>query len=259
MSGQHSSYEQIAVERRRTTEYREGYDEARCAFLIGQSVRERRLELGLSQSEVARRAGMTQPALPRLETGCSVPTIPVLDRTAAALAAELSLTITPHAAWACEFMRSLAGDHRPPRDQVVERAPFRGAVCGRHAARHRDEPAGGVVGGARGRGDDPAVRRRVGGSRRLPLDVRALIDAAVAAHEPDARRRCDHHVRLGVGHLPRAVAWKVEEGSLRSYRWRTTKDHSLDTERERERELLRARTNACAYRNRYVGVHLCLI
>jgi len=33
------------------------------AFLIGQAVRDRRLALGLSQVELADRAGMTQPAL----------------------------------------------------------------------------------------------------------------------------------------------------------------------------------------------------
>lgn len=95
MSTEHRSYDQIARERRSTADYREGYDEARGAFLIGQAVRERRLALGLSQTEVATRAGMTQPALSRLEAGGAVPTIPVLDRIATALGAELVLTIAP--------------------------------------------------------------------------------------------------------------------------------------------------------------------
>ncbi len=98
MSAKHSSYEQIARERRRSADYREGYDEARRAFLIGQAVRERRLALGLSQTEVAARAGMTQPALSRLEAGRAVPTIAVLERLAAALSSELIVVISPHAA-----------------------------------------------------------------------------------------------------------------------------------------------------------------
>ncbi len=98
MSAQHSSYEQIAGGRRGSADYREGYDEARRAFLIGQAVRERRLALGLSQTEVADRAGMTQPALSRLEAGGAVPTIPVLERIAAALGSELIVAISPHAA-----------------------------------------------------------------------------------------------------------------------------------------------------------------
>ncbi len=98
MNRSHGSYEQIASRRRATAEYREGYEEARRAFLIGQAVRQRRLDLGLSQVEVATRAGMTQPALSRLESGGAVPTIPVLERLAVALDADLIVTLTPHAA-----------------------------------------------------------------------------------------------------------------------------------------------------------------
>ncbi len=98
MNVDHKSYEEIARQRRGSADYREGYDEARRAFLIGQAVRERRLALGLSQTEVAASAGMTQPALSRLEAGGAVPTIPVLERIAIALGAELIVTIAPHAA-----------------------------------------------------------------------------------------------------------------------------------------------------------------
>jgi hypothetical protein len=41
---------------------------------------------------------MTQPALSRLEAGGAVPTIPVLERVAAALRAELIVTIAVPAA-----------------------------------------------------------------------------------------------------------------------------------------------------------------
>ncbi len=98
MSADHSSYEEIARQRRGSTNYREGYDEARRAFLIGQAVRERRLALGLSQTDRATGAGMTQPALSRLEAGGAVPTISVLERIAVAFGAELIVTIAPHAA-----------------------------------------------------------------------------------------------------------------------------------------------------------------
>jgi ribosome-binding protein aMBF1 (putative translation factor) len=98
VSTDHVSYEEIARTRRSSAEYREGYAEAHRAFVIGQTVRERRVALGLSQTELANRAGMTQPALSRLEAGGSIPTIPVLDRISAALDAEVVVTITPHAA-----------------------------------------------------------------------------------------------------------------------------------------------------------------
>jgi ribosome-binding protein aMBF1 (putative translation factor) len=98
MTAEHSSYEELARARGKSDEYREGYGEARRAFLIGQAVRERRLALGLSQVELAARAGMTQPALSRLEAGGVVPTIPLLERVSAALDADLIVEIAPHAA-----------------------------------------------------------------------------------------------------------------------------------------------------------------
>jgi len=98
MNGNHSSYEEAARPRRGTEEYRAGYAEARRAFLIGRAIRERRLALGLTQTELADRAGMTQPALSRLEAGGVVPTIPLLERISAALEADLIVEIAPHAA-----------------------------------------------------------------------------------------------------------------------------------------------------------------
>jgi len=68
------------------------------AYLLGRAVRDRRLALGLSQAELAARAGMTQPALSRLEAGSVILTIPLLDRVSAALDADLIVEIAPHAA-----------------------------------------------------------------------------------------------------------------------------------------------------------------
>jgi ribosome-binding protein aMBF1 (putative translation factor) len=98
MTAEHSDYEILARQRRGSEQYRQGYAEARRAFLIGQAIRERRLALGLSQTELAARAGMTQPALSRLEAGGVVPTIPLLERISIALDAELIVEIAPHAA-----------------------------------------------------------------------------------------------------------------------------------------------------------------
>ncbi len=98
MTAGHSSYDDLARDRRGSAEYREGYAEAQRAFLIGRAVRERRLALGLSQTELAAKAGMTQPALSRLEAGGVIPTIPLLDRISRALDADLIVQISPHAA-----------------------------------------------------------------------------------------------------------------------------------------------------------------
>ncbi|TDD61121.1 XRE family transcriptional regulator [Actinomadura darangshiensis] len=75
-------------------EVRAGREEARLAFELGTAVRKRRLALGLTQEELARRAGLTQPALSRLESGGPTPTIGVLDRLAHALGAKLKVEFT---------------------------------------------------------------------------------------------------------------------------------------------------------------------
>jgi ribosome-binding protein aMBF1 (putative translation factor) len=98
MTSDHSSYDDLARGRRKSRGYREGYAEAQRAFLIGRAVHDRRLALGLSQVELADRAGMTQPALSRLEAGGVIPTIPLLERISAALDADLIVAISPHAA-----------------------------------------------------------------------------------------------------------------------------------------------------------------
>ncbi len=98
MTSHHDAYEDLVRHRRASTGYRQGYAEAERAFLIGRAVRDRRLALGLSQTELARRAGMTQPALSRLEAGGVIPTIPLLERITTALDADLIVEISPHAA-----------------------------------------------------------------------------------------------------------------------------------------------------------------
>ncbi len=97
MTSAHTSYEDVASQRRGSDD-RQGRAEAERAYLLGRAVRERRLALGLSQVEVATRAGMTQPALSRLEAGGVIPTIPLLDRISTALDADLIVEIAPHAA-----------------------------------------------------------------------------------------------------------------------------------------------------------------
>ncbi|MFC9891052.1 helix-turn-helix domain-containing protein [Streptomyces pilosus] len=88
-------------------EYDQEYVDARLAGDLGQAVYDRRIELGLSQNELAELAGMTQPQVSRMEGGDTVPTHPLLRRLARALDGTLNLTIdeadshvtfTPHAA-----------------------------------------------------------------------------------------------------------------------------------------------------------------
>jgi ribosome-binding protein aMBF1 (putative translation factor) len=73
----------------------EAYAAAKLAFELGAAVRALREQRGWSQAELARAAGMTQPAVARFEAGGTVPTLPVLERLANALDADLAVRITP--------------------------------------------------------------------------------------------------------------------------------------------------------------------
>jgi HTH-type transcriptional regulator / antitoxin HipB len=119
MTSSHTSYEDLASGRRGSDAYRQGRAEAERAYLLGRAVRERRLALGLSQVELASRAGMTQPALSRLEAGGVIPTIPLLDRISAALDANLIVEIAPHAA----SFSAPADDRRVPTMTTLVAAP----------------------------------------------------------------------------------------------------------------------------------------
>lgn len=85
----------VRWERTGADEHAAAYEEARASLLLGQMVHDRRTELGLTQAELAKQAGMTQPQLSRLESGGATPTVPLLARLAAALNADLDISFHP--------------------------------------------------------------------------------------------------------------------------------------------------------------------
>ena len=69
------------------------YRAAMVAYELGGTIRSLREECGRSQSQLARAAGMAQSAVARFEAGGTIPTVPVLDRLAAALDADLIVRV----------------------------------------------------------------------------------------------------------------------------------------------------------------------
>ncbi|MDR1187078.1 MAG: helix-turn-helix domain-containing protein [Bifidobacteriaceae bacterium] len=66
-------------------EYEAGYAEAGLALEIADMVYNARMDAGLSQTELAKRAGMTQSAVSLVEGGGRVPTLETLARIAKAV------------------------------------------------------------------------------------------------------------------------------------------------------------------------------
>ena len=76
----------------------EAYAATRSAYELGRTVRVLREERGWTQSRLAEAAEMTQSAVARFEAGGTVPTLPVLERLAHALGAELVVQLRTPAA-----------------------------------------------------------------------------------------------------------------------------------------------------------------
>lgn len=69
--------------------------EHRLSMALAKVVYDRRVELGLSQTELAKRTGLTQAKISRIEGSDTVPTLPLLAKLARGLDASLVISIDP--------------------------------------------------------------------------------------------------------------------------------------------------------------------
>lgn len=76
-------------------EYRREWERAALARAVAVKVIAYRAEHDLSQTALAKRLRMSQPAVARLESGEHNPTFPMLLRISGALGIELAIDITP--------------------------------------------------------------------------------------------------------------------------------------------------------------------
>jgi ribosome-binding protein aMBF1 (putative translation factor) len=90
-----SSWGEIRARRMSEPGATEAYQATALAYELGRAVRGLREQRGWSQSQLAATAGMTQSAVARFEAGGTVPSLPVLDRLARALDADLVVRVTP--------------------------------------------------------------------------------------------------------------------------------------------------------------------
>lgn len=88
------SWRDIRSKRLSEPEAKAGYARARRAFELAEQVRALREDKGMSQAELARRIGSTQPSVARLEAGGVAPTIETLERIAVALGLQLAVSFS---------------------------------------------------------------------------------------------------------------------------------------------------------------------
>ena len=75
--------------------YRKAYQALEEEFTWAGAVIEARSRAGLTQEELARRMGTTQPAVARLESGRTLPSFRTLERLALATRSRLSISFKP--------------------------------------------------------------------------------------------------------------------------------------------------------------------
>ncbi|MEU4342314.1 helix-turn-helix transcriptional regulator [Nocardia sp. NPDC023852] len=67
--------------------------EIRLSMALAKAVHDRRTELGLTQADLAERAGLSQAKISRIEGSDTVPTLPLLAKLADALDATLNIAL----------------------------------------------------------------------------------------------------------------------------------------------------------------------
>lgn len=74
--------------------YDEAYEHAGTALRLAELFYDTRVQSGLSQSELARRMGTSQPVIARIEGGSSTPSVDMLDRLARATGRRLEIALS---------------------------------------------------------------------------------------------------------------------------------------------------------------------
>jgi DNA-binding XRE family transcriptional regulator len=89
MAGKRITVDEWLKEELKEEEFRLLWNERQAAYRVARELARLRRKQGLSQSEVARRAGLKQPAVARLESGAVRPTLDTIQRVAHALGREV--------------------------------------------------------------------------------------------------------------------------------------------------------------------------
>lgn len=91
MSARTRRYEDLKADLLRDPEVKAEYDALEAAYQVAC----RRIELGLTQAELAEKVGTKQPGISRLESGNTNTTLDLLQRVAEALDCRLDIRLVP--------------------------------------------------------------------------------------------------------------------------------------------------------------------
>jgi ribosome-binding protein aMBF1 (putative translation factor) len=86
-----ADWKQLRAERAAEPGFEAAYRNARLALALGKAVRELREKTGITQTELARRIGSTQPVIARLEAGGVDPRLSTVQRVFEELGGEFTI------------------------------------------------------------------------------------------------------------------------------------------------------------------------
>jgi len=93
MAGETTTLDRWLKQELQEEEFRQLWNQRGAAYRVARELVRLRKMQGLSQSEVARRAGLKQPAIARLESGAVRPTLDIIQRVAHALGREVEINL----------------------------------------------------------------------------------------------------------------------------------------------------------------------
>jgi transcriptional regulator with XRE-family HTH domain len=78
--------------------FRQAWEESELSYQIARALIKLRLDLNLTQQELARKAGVPQSVIARLESGKHLPSLRSLEKIAKKLGLQIKLDLVPNAA-----------------------------------------------------------------------------------------------------------------------------------------------------------------
>ena len=88
------NYKQFKAKLLKDPEVKKYYDALGPEFALAEQIIKKRLELGMTQSQLAKKLGTKQSAIARLESGSYNPSMAFLQKTVRALNADLRIIIS---------------------------------------------------------------------------------------------------------------------------------------------------------------------
>jgi transcriptional regulator with XRE-family HTH domain len=102
-------------------EFAKEWEQSKPEYEVMRLLVEARSEMGMSQSELARRTGIKQPNISRLERGACSPTLDTLSTLARGLDKELKISFAPIGRSTLPFDEVNSNTKDQPADELIRR------------------------------------------------------------------------------------------------------------------------------------------